>query len=142
MRKAFTLVELLVVIGIIAVLIGIIVPTALRAHESAKSVACLSNLGQIARAAVAYAGTNGRFPPSHLAVRRGTTTYNTDWDYSYVAGQRPTPGVIWSSGGGGNSGTPAVNRCPSWDGRQLSAAGTAEHSGYNYNVSYVGGARM
>jgi prepilin-type N-terminal cleavage/methylation domain-containing protein/prepilin-type processing-associated H-X9-DG protein len=55
-RRAFTLIEILVVIGIIAILAGILVPVLARARSSARSTACKSNLSQIAKAVQMYAG--------------------------------------------------------------------------------------
>src|SRR5438874_5762367 len=75
---AFTLVELLVVIGIIAVLVGILLPALKRARDQADSVKCEANLRQIGTAALQYAQlSRGFFPPYDMA--NGTIERFTQW---------------------------------------------------------------
>ena len=63
MRRAFTLVEMLLVIGIIALLFALLLPALSRAREGARATACRSNLKQVHQALMLYAqNNNGRIP--------------------------------------------------------------------------------
>jgi prepilin-type N-terminal cleavage/methylation domain-containing protein/prepilin-type processing-associated H-X9-DG protein len=85
-RDGFTLVELLVVIGIIAVLIGILVPTLNRARESAKTTQCLSNLRQIGQGMHNYVSTqSGYLPPAWIVNNNANDNLDDTWGSILVA---------------------------------------------------------
>lgn len=80
LATGFTLVELLVVIGIIALLISILLPALSKARSAARMSQCLSNHRQIMLAMNLYANENRGFIPP----QRGTQTYDGitgDWPW-------------------------------------------------------------
>lgn len=79
-RKGFTLVELLVVIGIIALLISILLPSLQKARMQANRVKCMNNERQLITAVLMYTNDNQGYFPCDLGPN-GTKGY-IDWDSS------------------------------------------------------------
>ena len=62
-RRAFSLIELLVVVGIIAILIAMLLPALVRVRETAVNLQCMTQLRQVGVAIFAYAASNAGNTP-------------------------------------------------------------------------------
>lgn len=82
----FTLVELLVVIGIIALLVSILLPTLASARRSAQTVACLANMRSLGQAMTIYVSENNGYIPG--------SPYTTGREYANkeISGNKTTDG--------------------------------------------------
>ncbi|MDX6765739.1 MAG: type II secretion system protein [Candidatus Methylacidiphilales bacterium] len=132
-RRAFSLVELLVVLAITALLAGMLYPAVERSRMSALTITSTSNLRQLALANLAYLSENGRYAPADDQSNKkrwhgGRTSVGKPFD--------PTQGYLSPYLGGSR----AVSLCPVLK-QQLTGGGTFEEGtgGYGYNASYVGG---
>ncbi len=125
-RKAFTLVELLVVIGIIAVLIAILLPALQRAKEQANRVKCAANLKQFGVAFQLYTTDNkGRFPAC------GAEGLPEDWIW-WQPNRRINDGPLVKYLG--KAFNKALHICPSDD--VESHPGGANAYKYSYTLNY------
>jgi prepilin-type N-terminal cleavage/methylation domain-containing protein/prepilin-type processing-associated H-X9-DG protein len=135
-RRAFTLIELLIVIALIAVLTAILLPAINLMTETSRRVVCLGNLHQMALACGAYTSANeGQFPIAYDFDDDGVRSYSHAWDFTTITqpGQPQVviAGLLWP----GQS-VSKIQQCPSFDG---SANWIADpYTGYNYNTSYIG----
>jgi prepilin-type N-terminal cleavage/methylation domain-containing protein/prepilin-type processing-associated H-X9-DG protein len=116
-KTAFTLVELLVVIGIIAVLIGILLPALNQARASARTIKCAANLRSIGQGLAIYAAENKQlFPAAYMYVGAGQTSGTPSEGYqhwsSYLYGDRTKSGsdaIFQSTVGWDSFVCPAMN---------------------------------
>jgi prepilin-type N-terminal cleavage/methylation domain-containing protein/prepilin-type processing-associated H-X9-DG protein len=70
-HRAFTLIELITVIGIIAVLLALLMPSLIAARKSAMTIQCASNLRQLTTALINYSVEwKGAFPPNSAEVEQ------------------------------------------------------------------------
>ena len=91
-RLAFTLVELLIVIGIILILAGISVPVARRIASGNRLMSCQQRLSQVGQALKLYRLDEGGFPPHYYNPFSGRMVgmgLGSLYDMDYLRGQRP-----------------------------------------------------
>ena len=120
--RGFTLVELLVVIGIIAVLVGILLPALAKARQSANSVKCMANLRSIGQAIFMYAGAHRDSLPYGLCQANQAIQGNpaglpegADWSTLVLTFMSKQKGIGYSSQDQTTTGQPggrAIFLCP------------------------------
>ena len=104
-HKGFTLIELLVVLAIIALLVGILMPSLVAARQIGRRLVCLSNLRQMVIAANSYLANYNEYYPLASFVDKSQVgvgiQYNREWDFSkvYEFGQLAEckPGSRWQT---------------------------------------------
>lgn len=141
-RAAFTLVELLVVIGIIAVLIGILLPALSRAREQANAVKCASNLRQLNQGIELYSAEfKGYMMPAKAYISGGSggpSAQQHNWWGTDVLGRAFAVKRVANTGADLQAAVDRIAKlldCPSND-REKDPAISAFSVDYTYNNNF------
>jgi prepilin-type processing-associated H-X9-DG protein/prepilin-type N-terminal cleavage/methylation domain-containing protein len=122
--SAFTLMELLVVIGIIAILVALLLPALASAREKARSVACKNHLSQTGLGLQMYVSDYGFYPPM---AERGTNLFCFDRLFPYYP-------LCWTNASWNCPTYIAHNGVVSRDSVETNSAGIS----YSYNYMGIG----
>lgn len=101
-HRAFTLVELLVVISIIGLLAGLAIPAIGRAQAAAGRSVCVSNLRGLGQAMNSYVAESGMFPPLMQTNGRGSSAITRNWTSVLVDAGSATTNTPYSANRGKN----------------------------------------
>jgi hypothetical protein len=143
-RKAFTLLELLVVIGIIMVLVSILLPVFASIREQGRAVLCQSNLRQLGQGWVAFAAAHDNRMPGCYFDYTNSDPEKRDWCMGANVGNRmlaPQSGTIFKYVGHNYS----IYRCPSLDLAEAASGGPGGGSNGRFDYSafmYGSGCRI
>ncbi len=132
--RAFTITELVVSVAIVAILLGMLMPSLSGVRASARSAECVSNLRQMSTAAQGYALQYGYYPPAIRYDLKDGEVLQYAWDWVTTMSNRlVSPGALWSF----TDDPDRVQRCPSC--RSATNFAADPFTGYNYNTTRVGG---
>jgi prepilin-type processing-associated H-X9-DG protein len=132
-ERGTTILELLVALGVIAIMLALGSSAAVSVRREARAATCSSNLQQIALATESYRNQyEGRLPAAVLYHVREGELVTSAWDFVQTQSGEIAPGALWSF----TDGPAEVHQCPEHVGP--STFGNDPFTGYNYNTTYLG----
>lgn len=142
-RRAFTLIEMLLVVAILSLLIAILLPNLNWVRGSAQEVQCKEKMRQIGDAFMMFALSNGMTLP---AASHGGWEGTDAWQKCWIGKEGRVPGAFEPATegplatylGGGGGGTSAFYRCPSLSVTPRNGGGSNGGFDYTMMLSFTG----